>query len=205
MDHSGDMGLGYSTSSSAVHPGVAYTGRLSTDAAGTMPQGETQMFTGAGSQTRGLSRWGDYSEMSVDPSDDCTFWYSNEYLPKNGSFNWHTRIGSFKFSGCSTAPTPTVSVSPSSVSGGGTVTVSWSGVPNPTTQDWIGLYHPGDANSSYIDWFWTSSCTQTVGSNALSSGSCTFKMPNVAGTYELRLFPNDTYSLLATSSSVMVG
>ena len=42
--------------------------------------------------------------MSVDPSDDCTFWYTNEYIASNGSFNWHTRIGSFKFAGCSTAP-----------------------------------------------------------------------------------------------------
>jgi hypothetical protein len=203
MDHAGDMGLGHSTSSSALHPGVAYTGRLATDAAGTMPQGETQMFTGAGSQNGGLSRWGDYSEMSVDPADDCTFWYANEYEPANGSFNWSTRIGSFKLSGCGSTG-PSVTVSPSSVAAGGTVTVSWSGVTNPTTQDWIGMYHPGDPNTSYINWFWTSSCTQTVGSTARASGSCTFTMPNVAGTYELRLFPNNSYSLLTTSNQVTV-
>ena len=100
MDHSGDMALGYSTSSSSLHPGAAYTGRLASDPVGTMPHGETTIFTGAGSQTGGLTRWGDYSEMSVDPADNCTFWYVNEYLPANGSFNWQTRIGSFKFPSC---------------------------------------------------------------------------------------------------------
>ena len=119
MDQTGDMALGYSTSSSTLHPGIAYTGRLATDAPGTMPQGETTLFTGAGSQTgAGNTRWGDYSEMSVDPADDCTFWYVNEYLPSNGSFNWHTRLGSFKFPGCgsTTSNDFSISASPSSVS-----------------------------------------------------------------------------------------
>jgi hypothetical protein len=58
------------------------------------------VFTGAGSQTGGLSRWGDYSSMSIDPQDDCTFWYTNEYIPSNGSFNWRTRLNSFRFANC---------------------------------------------------------------------------------------------------------
>src|SRR5207244_319499 len=61
---------------------------------------------GAGSQTSGLSRWGDYTSLSVDPSDDCTFWYTSQYQATNGSFNWHTRIGTFKFASCG-VPTPT--------------------------------------------------------------------------------------------------
>src|SRR5262249_756301 len=75
---------------------------LAADAAGTMTQGEGTIIDGAGSQTSNLSvsRWGDYSMMAVDPSDDCTFWYTNEYIPANGAFNWSTRVGSFKFPGC---------------------------------------------------------------------------------------------------------
>src|SRR2546427_9697165 len=74
MDQSGDIALGFSVSSASLHPQVHYTGRLAGDAAGTMPQGEGSIIDGAGSQTgSGLSRWGDYSGMSVDPSDDCTF------------------------------------------------------------------------------------------------------------------------------------
>src|SRR5437763_6821293 len=54
-----------------------------------------------GSQTGShLSRWGDYSAMAIDPSDDCTFWYTNEYLSSNGAFNWKTRIASFQLPGC---------------------------------------------------------------------------------------------------------
>ena len=100
MDQSGDIALGFSISSSTTHPGIRYTGRLPGDAAGTMGQGEATVITGAGSQNGGLSRWGDYSAITVDPADDCTYWYTNQYIPANGSFNWRTRIGSFKFPSC---------------------------------------------------------------------------------------------------------
>ena len=75
---------------------------------------DTNLHTGTGSQTANLSRWGDYSSMTVDPVDDCTFWYTTEYLQTNGTFNWSTRIGSFKFTSCAPAPGVTVSVLPAS-------------------------------------------------------------------------------------------
>jgi len=98
MDQKGDMALGYSTSSSSLHPSIRYTGRLVSDPLGTMPQPEATLYAGGGSQT-GSYRWGDYTEMTVDPVDGCTFWYVNEYVPSNGA-HWHTRIGSFKFPTC---------------------------------------------------------------------------------------------------------
>jgi hypothetical protein len=98
MDKESDMALGYSASSSSIYPQIRYTGRLVTDTAGTMPQGEGTLFEGLGGQTE--SGWGDYTEMSVDPADDCTFWYVNEYMPSTSSTNWRTRIGSFKFPSC---------------------------------------------------------------------------------------------------------
>jgi len=100
MDKQGNMALGYSASSSTLHPAIRYTGRLATDALNSM-QAENSILEGLGSQTgSNLSRWGDYSAMTVDPVDDCTFWYTNEYLKTNGAFNWSTRIASFKFPGC---------------------------------------------------------------------------------------------------------
>jgi hypothetical protein len=101
MDQSGDIAVGYSASSSSNFPAVRYTGRVPSDPAGTM-ESENSIIEGTGSQTTGsaASRWGDYSSMSVDPADDCTFWYTNEYLTTNGTFNWNTRIGSFKFTSC---------------------------------------------------------------------------------------------------------
>jgi hypothetical protein len=117
MDQSGNMGLGFSLSSASFHPAVRYTGRLVTDAAGTMSQGEGSILDGPGSQTgSSLSRWGDYSAIAVDPSDDCTFWYTNEYIPSNGAFNWRTRIGSFKFASCGGTVTNDFSISASPAS-----------------------------------------------------------------------------------------
>jgi hypothetical protein len=116
MDHAGNIALGYSTSSSSLHPGIRYTGRLAGDPLGAMTQGEGTIVTGGGSQTGGLERWGDYTSMSVDPSDDCTFWYTGEYVASNGSFNWHTRVGSFTLPGCSaTLSDFSIGASPSSL------------------------------------------------------------------------------------------
>jgi hypothetical protein len=110
QDKNGNMAVGYSISSSTAHPGISYTGRLATDPAGTM-QSESPIITGGGSQLPSLGRWGDYSSMSIDPTDDCTFWYTNEYLVSNGTFNWSTWIASFSFPGCGGAATPDFSMS----------------------------------------------------------------------------------------------
>lgn len=99
MDKFGDLALGYSASNGAINPAMRFTGRLATDPLNQLrPEGTIQ--NGAGSQTGTLHRWGDYTSMAVDPSDDCTFWYTNQYLKANGSFNWSTRIASLKFAGC---------------------------------------------------------------------------------------------------------
>ena len=101
QDRRGEMALGYSVSdATSVFPGVRYTGRLLSDPLGTLPQGEGTFVNGGGSQT-GVQRWGDYTAMTVDPTDDCTFWYTNEYYSTTSSSNWQTRIGSFKFPSCS--------------------------------------------------------------------------------------------------------
>ena len=67
----------------------------------------TRSSRGAGSQTGTGSRWGDYAMMSVDPTDDCTFWITTEYIHTTGTANWQTRVGAFKFPGCGTSATPT--------------------------------------------------------------------------------------------------
>jgi hypothetical protein len=97
MDQDGNMALGYSVSSSSVHPSIRYVGRLASDPLGQMPQGETELIAGTGSQTHSY-RWGDYSSMNVDPVDDCTFWYTQQYIVSGQ--RWRTRVGSFKFPSC---------------------------------------------------------------------------------------------------------
>jgi hypothetical protein len=98
MDKNGSIALAYSASGSTTFPGIRYTGRLSTDALGTMGQGEGIMYAGTGYQS-GVNRWGDYSNLSVDPVDDCTFWFTTEYNNSKG-WAWGTKIGSFKLPGC---------------------------------------------------------------------------------------------------------
>jgi hypothetical protein len=101
MDRNGDLAVGFSASSGAINPQIRYAGRLGTDPANTLSQGEAHLLDGTGSQTDTSNRWGDYSDLTVDPVDDCTFWYTTEYYAATGSFDWRTRIGSFRFPTCS--------------------------------------------------------------------------------------------------------
>ncbi|MGH8581260.1 MAG: calcium-binding protein [Gammaproteobacteria bacterium] len=105
MDRQGNIALGYSVSdATAVFPSIRYAGRQISDPAGTLPSGEATILNGTASQTTN-TRWGDYSAMSVDPADDCTFWYTNEYVAAGG--NWATQIATFNFPSClAGAPPP---------------------------------------------------------------------------------------------------
>jgi hypothetical protein len=101
QDKNGNFGIAYSASSSAngIRPSLRFAARTPTDTAGLLGP-ESTIVTGTGVQTGGLSRWGDYAAMTVDPVDDCTFWFTSEYMKTNGSFNWNTRVASIKLTGC---------------------------------------------------------------------------------------------------------
>lgn len=101
MDVSGNIGLGYSKSSATSHPQIMTTGRKLSDPDGILLD-EQNCTAGLanGSQTSSSGRWGDYSEMSVDPTDQCTFYFTSEYYPVTASGGWHTRVCSFKFPDC---------------------------------------------------------------------------------------------------------
>ena len=120
MDRVGNIAVGYSISSAATFPSINYAGRLASDPLNQLTQGETQMFAGLGPENvqffiPPVGRWGDYTALTVDPTDGCTFWYVNEYFPDqtipDPSAPWHTRIGSFKFANCIAAVTPISAVS----------------------------------------------------------------------------------------------
>jgi hypothetical protein len=104
QDRNGNMALGYSVvNGTNVYPGIRYTGRLSGDPLGQMTLGEGVIMNGTGVQLTTNSRWGDYTSMNIDPTDDCTFWYVNEYYQTTDPVrlrNWQTRIASFKLPGC---------------------------------------------------------------------------------------------------------
>jgi hypothetical protein len=98
MDKVGNIALAYSVSSSSIYPGIRYAGRVPADPLGVL-EAEMVLSSGCGSQTGG-GRWDDYTSFSLDPADDCTMWYTNEYMAATGPLNWVTRLFSLRFSGC---------------------------------------------------------------------------------------------------------
>ncbi len=135
MNSLGDIALGYSASNDpnpSVFPSVFYTARHNGDPPGQMTLGEGSIKDGTGSQT-GSPRWGDYTALVIDPTDDTTFWYINEYVPMTSSIGWRLRIGAFNLGGGPT-PTPTPTPGPITLSAVGrkvgginTVRLTWSG------------------------------------------------------------------------------
>jgi hypothetical protein len=111
QDRKGNIAVGYSVvNGTDVYPGIRYTGRLAGDPLGQLTLGEGTIINGSGVQTSTNSRWGDYTSLNVDPVDDCTFWYVNEYYEHSGvplppppggdTRPWQTRIAAFKLPGC---------------------------------------------------------------------------------------------------------
>ncbi|MGE5243729.1 MAG: CARDB domain-containing protein [Betaproteobacteria bacterium] len=136
MDNAGNIAVGFSVSGAATFPSIRYAGRLATDPPGTLAQGEADLMIGAGAQLHASGRWGDYSQLDVDPVDDCTFWYTQEYYGATSQSGWQTRVGTFAFPTCqsnsgSSLPVVTVTAStPTATEAGpvaGAVTLSRTG------------------------------------------------------------------------------
>ena len=134
MDQTGNIGVGYSLASGGTFPSIRYTGWEVGNPLGTL-QDETSFVAGGGSQT-GYNRWGDYSAMRIDPNDDCTFWYTQEYQATTQTVGWSTRIGSFRFASCGqsqASTTTTVASSLPSSAFGQSVTFTASVTPSGAT------------------------------------------------------------------------
>jgi P pilus assembly chaperone PapD len=178
MDGVGNIAVGYSVSSSTMHPAIRYTGRLATDALGTM-QAENSIFEGTGSEV-GANRWGDYTSMAIDPQDDCTFWHANQYFPSpNNDYTWHTRIASFSFNAC-TNPDP-VTVAPTSLDFGNQA-VNTTSPPQPVT---LTNHQSVTLNISNVSVTGDFAQTNNCGSTLPPSSSCTFQVtfsPTQTGT-----------------------
>ena len=161
MDAAGDVALGFSASNGVTFPTSRYSGRVAGDPLGTLPQGEGSFIAGTGSQT-GSARWGDYTSMNVDPVDDCTFWYVNQYVPVSSPVGWRLRIGSFKFPGCVAGPSGTLE---------GQVTVCGGGAPIAGASVSTGLYGTTtDASGNYSFSLPPGDYTVTVAAVGYTSG-----------------------------------
>jgi hypothetical protein len=153
MDGSGNLALGYNVSArnglngatADVFPGMRYAGRLFDDPAGTMTRGEYSIIEGSGSN--GSGRYGDYSSMSVDPVDDCTFWYTAQYNPTS---QWNTRVVSFKFEacGCLLAIDP-VTMTSASANMDNNIRIQWNDAPNAEITEYR-IYRSTTSGSGYV-------------------------------------------------------
>jgi hypothetical protein len=220
MDRVGDQALGYSMSETQItgYPGpiIAITGRTPTDPPGTM-EPEYHVVTSAGYQNGGQTRWGDYSSMQIDPVDDCTFWYTQEYTPLSGPANWATHVVAFKFPNCEPpSPTTTGVASNSNPSKTGqavtftaTTLASGSGSTSPTGavtfNDSLTVLGTGTLNGSGTTTFTTSglsmgqhSISAAYGGDSNNAGSSSTPLTQIVnGDFALALSP--------TSASVSAG
>ena len=154
LDANGNIGVGHNVASSATNPQIRVAGRERADAAGSLRDEQTCTPPNTGAQTGSFGnpprpRWGDYSTMGVDPSDQCTFWFTGEYYATTSNSNWNTRTCAFKFPSCGQSdfeietspsgriqacalnPAPTIAVRPGSYGPplASNVTLTATGVP----------------------------------------------------------------------------
>lgn len=143
QDNRGDIAVGFSQSGTSQNADIKIAGRTNNvPNSGTLNEGEALFHDATGSQTSTGSRWGDYSSMSIDPSDDCTFWYTQEYYATTSQADWLTRVGKFKFPQCTPAPKATIT---------GTITFCDGGAPiNQASVDGTGGFNRvTGANGTY--------------------------------------------------------
>lgn len=187
-DANGNAAVGYSVSSSSTHPGLNASYFSLTNPGTPM---EITLYDGAGDEENSY-HMGDYSSMTVDPQDGCTFWYVNQYFPANqigGEISWGTRIANFAVPGCGN---PTLSP--------GSLTFSAQAVGVASAPQNITLVNSQNvtlniasvtftgANSG--DFSQTDDCGTSLGPNATCTISVTFT-PGALGTRTALLNVND--------------
>jgi hypothetical protein len=204
MDQAGNLAVGYSKSDgTSVKPSVAYAGRLATDPVNTL-QSETVVANGAFVINTTWHRWGDYSAMTVDPVDDCTFWYTQEYMNDanspmgpNNPFSWNTRIANFKFPTCGAQ----VTLTPGSLTFGNQVlnTTSPSQALTLTNNQSTALTNISISQSG--DFAETDNCFSSIPANSSCTINVTFT-PTAKGARTGTLTVNDS---AGTQSSSLTG
>jgi len=185
MDGSGNIALGFSVSSLTTSPSIRYVGRDAADPPNEMGT-EGSIVAGTGYQLHSAGRWGDYASMSVDPTDDCTFWFTTEYYQDVDIWygaNWQTRIASFKFASCGT-PLPSLSIDDVTVTEG-----------NGGTKDVVFTVTLSAPSSEQVTvQYATANGTATAGSDyTATSGMLTFTPNQQSQTITVQVNGDATY------------
>jgi subtilisin-like proprotein convertase family protein len=198
MDSQGNIAVGYSVSSTTTFPSIRYAGRLASDPPNGLFQGEATLIAGSGVQRGTANRWGEHSALTLDPTDDCTFWYTTEYYTAASqafsTIGWLTRIGTFKFPSCTAAATGTI-----------TGVVRNAGTNAPVANALVTL-NPGgfstvtDANGVYSRQVPPGTYTATASQSFYSPASVTIVVTNGATTTQ-DFFLSGISNLIYQSSS----
>ena len=202
MDKFGNMGMAYNvtkTTTPTKFATLGYTGRAVSDAAGVMSLGENEIAVGAAAETSG--RWGDYYQMTVDPVDDCTFWFVGMYRPTG---SWQTRIQDFKFPACSGVTTYTISGTITTSAGAGINGVNVSNGSSSTTTSSTGAYTlSGVANGTYTLTPSLSGYTFSPVNRSVTVSSANVTAQNFTGTPPANLPPvaNFTFTTSALTAT----
>jgi PKD repeat protein len=128
MDANGNIGLAYTIVSASQYPSLRFTGRYASDPPGQMTLAEEIIATGT--QSNPSTRYGDYAQMTIDPTDDATFWSIGEYF--NGGRKNH--VGVFQIA--PPALTADFSASPTTICNSASVTFTDQSLSSPTSWNW---------------------------------------------------------------------
>jgi hypothetical protein len=200
MDGCGNMALGYTLASAVTNASIRYSGRLASDPLDTLPVPEFNVVTSAGVESS--SRWGDYSSMNVDEVDQCTFWFTSEFLevpnPDDPDFYlWGTRIVAFSFPEClaeqpgAEVPNTSLRVTKQAPNG---VQLDWDPITPATTYN----VFRGDIDSLFVSRAYNHTFSAT-GAGACNLGTNTYTDPNDQAD------PTDFYYLVTARSCGLEG
>ncbi len=192
MDKDGNIGMAYNvtkTSAPTKFATLGYTGRTASDPAGVMSLGENEVAAGAAVETSG--RWGDYYQMTVDPVDDCTFWFVGMYRP---SGSWQTRIQDFKFPSCGGVTTYAVSGTITTSGGAGISGVNVSAGSTSATTNASGAYTLNLANGTYTLTPSLSGYTFSPTSRSVTVSSAAVSGQNFTGTPPANVAPTANFT-----------
>ena len=200
MDKFGNMGMAYNvtkTTTPTKFATLGYTGRAVSDAAGVMSLGENEIAVGAAAETSG--RWGDYYQMTVDPVDDCTFWFVGMYRPTG---SWQTRIQDFKFPACGGVTTYTISGTITTSAGAGINGVNVSNGSSSTTTSSTGAYTlSGVANGTYTLTPSLSGYTFTPATRSVTVSGANVTAQNFTGAAVVDTTPPSTVASLTATAA----
>ncbi len=181
LDHQSDLAIGYSISSSTLHPSINIAARSASDPTSQLST-EVVLQAGSGSQVPDAcgtvnpcgERWGDYSDLTVDPVDDCTLWYTNEFYSVDSTSSWHTRIGNFQLANCPAG------VAPASLPFAGQVVGTTSGAQSATITNSSTAPLAVSGVTVSGDFSQMSTCTPSVPANSTCTITITFT-PTASG------------------------